>query len=234
MSDRTLRPKKATASNFSNPSLVSPTTPTLANPTRGFGLPTNNVVQTATEVSTELQELQSADAQVSDPFGYCYSGDNRGFSNAIHASYRTHQEIEFDTSTGRATINYKDTGTSHDLECRTARVLNSAKAPTSELTNGSVIRSGSNYRINFQADAKNPLAWYACNINLDLTLSINPAARTCSIEGTHDGFPAYEVYVTANGGSGTTLYTYDPISAGKGPGALCGGSQQTASGTVSF
>lgn len=173
-------------------------------------------------------------AQVSDPFGYCYSGDNRSFSNAIHASYRTHQEIEFDTSTGSPTINYKDTGTSHQLNCTTGTVEKTAKAPVSQLTNGSVNRSGSSYRMNFQADAKNPLAWYACNINLNLTLTVNPSARTCSIQGTHDGFPAYEVYVTANGGAGATVYTYGPSSTGAGPGSLCGGNEQTASGTVSF
>ncbi|MEH1868674.1 MAG: DUF4157 domain-containing protein [Nostoc sp.] len=63
MSDRTFGHKKANTSTFSNPSLVSPTTPTLANPVRGFGLPTNNVIQTATEESTNLQEAQAADEQ---------------------------------------------------------------------------------------------------------------------------------------------------------------------------
>ncbi|MHC5594881.1 MAG: eCIS core domain-containing protein, partial [Nostoc sp.] len=63
MSDRTFGRNKAGTSNFSNPSLVSPTTPTLANPVRSFGLPTNNVIQTATEESTNLQEAQSADEQ---------------------------------------------------------------------------------------------------------------------------------------------------------------------------
>ncbi|MEH1854652.1 MAG: DUF4157 domain-containing protein [Nostoc sp.] len=63
MSERTFGRKKAGTSNFSNPSLVSPTTPTLANPVRDFGLPTNNIIQTATEESTNLQETQSADEQ---------------------------------------------------------------------------------------------------------------------------------------------------------------------------
>ncbi|MBN3942707.1 MAG: hypothetical protein V7L21_14570 [Nostoc sp.] len=40
--------KKAGTSTFSNSSLISPTTPTLANPVRSFGLPTNNLIQTAT------------------------------------------------------------------------------------------------------------------------------------------------------------------------------------------
>ncbi|MEH2064826.1 MAG: DUF4157 domain-containing protein [Nostoc sp.] len=60
---RTFGRNKAGTSNFSNPSLVSPTTPTLANPVRSFGSPTNNVIQTATEESTNLQEAQSADEQ---------------------------------------------------------------------------------------------------------------------------------------------------------------------------
>ncbi|MBW4608226.1 MAG: DUF4157 domain-containing protein [Hassallia sp. WJT32-NPBG1] len=65
MSDRIrLGRNKASTSTFSNPSLVSPNTPTLANPIRGFGLPTNNALtQTGTEVSTDQQEAQFA----SDP-----------------------------------------------------------------------------------------------------------------------------------------------------------------------
>ncbi|MFN6517253.1 MAG: hypothetical protein RMY29_022490 [Nostoc sp. CreGUA01] len=64
MSEPTFGHKKTAASKYSNPSLVSPTTPTLANPVRGFGLPTNNLLQTATEVSTDQQESQSADQQL--------------------------------------------------------------------------------------------------------------------------------------------------------------------------
>jgi len=55
--------KKAGASSLSNPSLVSPHTPTLANPTRGFGLPTNNLIQTTTEESTNQEEVQPADEE---------------------------------------------------------------------------------------------------------------------------------------------------------------------------
>ncbi|MBW4617359.1 MAG: hypothetical protein KME21_29910 [Desmonostoc vinosum HA7617-LM4] len=57
MSDRTFGHNKVSTSTFSNPSLVSSTIPTLANPTRGFGSPTN-------EESTNLEEeMQSADEQ---------------------------------------------------------------------------------------------------------------------------------------------------------------------------
>ncbi|MBE8990496.1 DUF4157 domain-containing protein, partial [Nostoc sp. LEGE 12450] len=58
----TLRPgtvghQKANTSTFLNPSLASPSIPTLANPIRGFGS------QTISKSSTDLQEVQSADKQ---------------------------------------------------------------------------------------------------------------------------------------------------------------------------
>lgn len=58
----TLRPgtaghQKANTSTFLNPSLPSPSIPTLANPIRGFGS------QTISKSSTDLQEVQSADEQ---------------------------------------------------------------------------------------------------------------------------------------------------------------------------
>ncbi|QLE50293.1 DUF4157 domain-containing protein [Nostoc sp. C057] len=68
MSDRTFRQHNAGTSNFTNPSLVSSTIPTLANATRGFGLPTNNTpLETVTEVAGDLQEAQSADEQSLEP-----------------------------------------------------------------------------------------------------------------------------------------------------------------------
>ncbi|HEY9800533.1 MAG TPA: DUF4157 domain-containing protein [Leptolyngbyaceae cyanobacterium] len=56
MREHTFGRKKANSSDVSQPSLVSPTTPTLANPVRGFGLLTNNTIQTATEIQIDTQE----------------------------------------------------------------------------------------------------------------------------------------------------------------------------------
>ncbi|MEH1970856.1 eCIS core domain-containing protein [Nostoc sp.] len=65
---RTFQGHNADTSNFTNPSLVSSNIPTLANPTRGFGLPTNNTpLETVTEVAGDLQEAQSADEQSLEP-----------------------------------------------------------------------------------------------------------------------------------------------------------------------
>ncbi|MDZ8188958.1 MAG: DUF4157 domain-containing protein [Nostoc sp. ChiSLP02] len=65
MSDRTFGRQKIATSTSSSPSLVSRHTPTLANPVRGFGLPTNNIIQTATEESTNFQQGQSPSEQSS-------------------------------------------------------------------------------------------------------------------------------------------------------------------------
>ncbi|MEH2202445.1 eCIS core domain-containing protein [Nostoc sp.] len=60
--------QKAGISSFLNPSLASSTIPTLASPTRGFGLQTNNPpIQRLTETPTDLQEAQSVDEQFLEP-----------------------------------------------------------------------------------------------------------------------------------------------------------------------
>ncbi|MEH2109886.1 eCIS core domain-containing protein [Nostoc sp.] len=61
----TLGRQKSATSTFTNPALASSTIPTLASPTRGFGLQTNNPpIQRLTEASIDLQEVQSVDEQL--------------------------------------------------------------------------------------------------------------------------------------------------------------------------
>ncbi|MBN4002719.1 MAG: DUF4157 domain-containing protein [Nostoc sp. LPT] len=57
--------KRATTSSFSNPSLILPNIPTLANPIRGFGLQPA-VSKTATQESISLKEEQPASEQLSE------------------------------------------------------------------------------------------------------------------------------------------------------------------------
>ncbi|MEH2239846.1 eCIS core domain-containing protein [Nostoc sp.] len=65
---RTVQGQKSAALSFTNSSLVSPTTPTLANPIRGFGSQINTAPpQTVTEVAPDLQEAQFADEQLLEP-----------------------------------------------------------------------------------------------------------------------------------------------------------------------
>lgn len=167
------------------------------------------------------------------PFHDCFRGDNRGFSNAIHASSRTHQEIEFNVTTFAKTIDWKDTRTSHEVDCKTGAVERTKKAPMSEMTNGGVVPDAPAHQINvdFQVSASNPLVWEAPAIDADVVFHIDPFLRRCTLTGKHDGFPAYEAYVTADGGAGHPVYTYDPRKAGEGIWALFPPMDKTVSGT---
>lgn len=130
------------------------------------------------------------------------------------------------------TLDFKDTGVSHEIDCKTGKVLGSSKAPVSELTNGNVARSGSEILVNFKESAKNPLVKFAPAIDADVVFYIDPVGRTCKLAGQHDGFPAYEAYVTVNGGAGVTVYSYDPIKAGESIDALFPPMDKTTSGSV--
>lgn len=159
-------------------------------------------------------------AQVIDPFNRCFAGDNRSFSNRIHAPSRTHQEIEFDVSTLAKTINWKKIGKTHKLDCTTSRTIETAKAPNSQLENGRVTRKGRYIYVNFKAAAENPLVNGAPAIDMDLTFKINPITRKVIVYGQHDGFPAYEAYITTDGGAGKMIYQYDPRKTQDTPRAL--------------
>jgi hypothetical protein len=163
-----------------------------------------------------------------------YAGDDREFSADIHASYRTHQEIEFETASLHKTIDWKDVGTSRIVVpssilppgtippiFRPARItVASSTASRNTLTNGPLRASGGEVLAHFEVDSANPLAPGAPAINLEADFHLDMAQRTCSLQGNHDGFPAYEAYVTANGGSGKTVYRYDPRTTDEGPSAL--------------
>ena len=156
------------------------------------------------------------DAMAKDPAGRCFTGDNRNFSSDVHASSRTHQEIEFDVESLTKTINWRNTGETHRVDCETGNVLETGKAPESSMTNGEVTRSGEFILVQFKAASQNPLIT-APAIDLDVTFRINPATREVWLVGEHDGFPAYEAYIAADGGAGVPIYSHDPRQTGDSP-----------------
>lgn len=170
------------------------------------------------------------------PLSDCFLGDNRKFSNAIHASSRTHQEIEIRPDL-TPLINWKRIGTTHELDCKTDSLINSGTASRSEVTNGPIVagRTSAEALIHFSGAASNPLVRAAPAIDFDALFRINMLHRTCSLEIEHDGFPAYEAYVTAGGGAGVPVYRYDPTRVGEGISALFPPMDKSAStGPIQF
>lgn len=70
----------------------------------------------------------------------------------------------------------------------------------------------------FVCNASNPLVNLAPGIGYTVTITADyttPSTPKYSISGTHDGFPAYEIYI-----NGTRVYQHDPMATGDGPGSL--------------
>ncbi len=63
----------------------------------------------------------------------------------------------------------------------------------------------------FKVSASNPLVTLAPAIDLETVFRVDPSRRQCRFEIEHDGFSAYEAYISADRASRITVYyTYDP------------------------
>lgn len=154
--------------------------------------------------------------RVDGPPGYeCFAGDGRGFSANPAASSRTHQSMELSASGTTADI--RRIGTTHEVSCDTGDVIESDTASEDELTNNAIIgqRTSAQADVFFVADASNPLVSGAPAINLEAEFHLNLATRACIFNIEHDGFPAYEAYISADGGPPVKVYTYDPRAHGE-------------------
>jgi Protein of unknown function (DUF3238) len=160
-------------------------------------------------------------SMVDGPPGFkCFLGDNRGFSNSINISARGHQEVEFDVATLSKTLEWQETGTTHQVNCQTGAILKQKKASKSGLRSALIRRSGNEILVTFQGAINNPVVPGSPDIDLNVTFRINPVTRQAVLIGEHDGFPAYEAYITADGGAGVPVYQYDPRLTRDGISAL--------------
>jgi hypothetical protein len=71
------------------------------------------------------------------------------------------------------------------------------------------------FTVKCRCEATNPLASGSPAISYTINITIDKAVGTYSIEGSHDGFPAYEIYI-----NGKRVYQYDPLATGDGLGSL--------------
>ncbi len=69
--------------------------------------------------------------------------------------------------------------------------------------------------IKCKCESNNPLVLVDAAIDYEITITIDREANTYCIEGSHDGFLAYEIYI-----NGTRVFEHDPLAPGEGLGAL--------------
>ena len=120
-------------------------------------------------------------------------------SSSLDSSGNLTQQALADTSPGAPYMIATDTAPQTDIEIKSTNWL-----------------SDKSIEINCEADSANPLIQLPFGlgppaINYTLKLTIDRNNNTYSLEGTHDGFPAYEVYINGN-----RIYEHDPLETGEG------------------
>ena len=142
--------------------------------------------------------------------GYCFLGDNRDFSDAANASCRTHQEVEFDVTPFNTVKDVRSTGETHKVDCASGREIARKQAKTDRIVNKVTQLSAEVIRVKMSLAANNPLVFGAPDIDLEILLDLNLPQRYVIVSGAHDGFPAYEVYVSIEGMGTQRVHEHHP------------------------
>ena len=95
-------------------------------------------------------------------------------------------------------------------------MIATATAPQSEVWIESLTYLGpKQLSVKCRCEGQNPLVSGAPAISYTFTLTFDSATRTYSLVGSHDGFPAYEIYI-----NGKRIYKHDPLATGDGLNSL--------------
>lgn len=160
-----------------------------------------------------------------------FSGDGRSASTDPNASYRTSHTVGVETnpSVSRNPETYNDKGktgltkTSFGLPPTGAPLIGKAPEGGEGGFKATVTRSdanrGDNAVINFVGSSSNPFTPDATAIDYDFTIKIIPgkegADLDINLEGSYDGFLAYEINITDGSGNTYQLYHDAPSGAWK-------------------
>lgn len=87
--------------------------------------------------------------------------------------------------------------------------------------------------LDFKAARNNPLVTLSPDIDLVGTLTVDRVNRFVEFVGLVDEFPAFEAYVSINGGSPETIGQLEP-KAGAGPESLFGDANRDFRGRIDF
>lgn len=147
-------------------------------------------------------------------YGPCFSGDNRSFSEATDAPCRTHQEIEFDVASQTLVHQNSFTGKTHRVDCSTNTTLVTAQARSDRIRNGPVTVQGQTVTVRMSLAANNPLVFGAPDVDLNISLYFDWRNSSVTLTGMHDGFPAFEIYMSVDGGRPIKLYRFSPAGNG--------------------
>jgi hypothetical protein len=165
-------------------------------------------------------------------FSECYLTDNRSFDSDIHASSRMHSEIEIDVSGPSETFHWHHCDETHEVNCTTGAAVCTKSGRTSDMAfTGLRGSSASTIQVDLKGASNNPCYSGSPDIDYEGAVTINVGSRTVEFDGKIDEFPAFEMYATANGGAGVTMFNTRPLP-GKDPWNLMGAANRVQTGTA--
>lgn len=155
--------------------------------------------------------------------GSCYNTNDRDFTSARDAESKVASSVTVTLSDGPAasSINAPKVAKTRQFDCETGKVTCEKSVDLSAVNTSAPRIVGKTVEIDLDADAENaciPLVeWTPSQIVPSIKwhgkLIINPGRGLITFRGTVAEFPAYEAYVSVDGGPPITLMTESP-SAG--------------------
>jgi hypothetical protein len=167
-------------------------------------------------------------------FGDCFLTDQRTFSSSKTAKARMHSEARVSfTSSGHSWTQRHYCDETTEVDCEDGDVEGRKTQRNDNMSFQLSSGSSSRVALNFKAAQNNPLVTLSPNIDLVGTLTVDRAGKYVEFVGKVDSFPAFEAYVSINGGAPRTIATLGP-KPGAGPGSLIDGANRPFRGRVNF
>ncbi|KAF1998686.1 hypothetical protein P154DRAFT_602868 [Amniculicola lignicola CBS 123094] len=167
-------------------------------------------------------------------FGDCFLTDQRGFSSATGASSRMHSQAwVWVRSNGYDWSDEHHCGETTEVDCEDGDVEGKETQNNDNMKFKEKSGNSSKVVLELKAAANNPRVTGSPNIDIVGTLTLDRLNRFVEFNGKVDEFPAFEAYVSINGGKAQTIGQLGP-KAGAGPSSLAGGANRAFKGTVTF
>ena len=162
----------------------------------------------------------------------CFLSDQRSFDSDIGASARMHSETTVSLSGGSYSwtqIHY--CGQTTEVDCEDGDVEGTATQSNDNMEFKELSGSYDKVVLDFAAARNNPLWLGSPDIDLVGTLTVDRINRFVQFQGKVDEFPAFEAYVSINGGAPQVIKQLGP-APGADPGNLIGPANRDFGGTV--
>lgn len=166
--------------------------------------------------------------------GDCFLTDQRGFSSAKYASARmTSRAFVWIKPDSYTWSEEHQCGETIEVDCEDGDVEDSETQNNDNMKFTELSGSSSAVVLDFKAARSNPLVAIAPDIDLLGTLTVDRVNKFVEFVGQVDEFPAFEAYVSIDGGDPQTIGQLGP-EPGAGPESLLGDANRDFRGRVAF